>query len=356
MRTTCLNFIILGVLVFSVGCGKDSATFSVLPDSDVFFQNTQSINSKVDILWVIDNSGSMQTSQNNLSANFPTFIDDFSSRNLDFHIGVIGSDAFVALPQMSNYYNGAQYLQERPQAQWAKFRDGGSTHSGIYVLNALTPNLNSTFVVNATLGINGLGDERPLQSFKVALSSSLNSGFLRLGSYLAVILLTDEDDFSHDGNTYLENQYANPALHTIQSYVSFLDGLTGSTATQKNYAVHSIAIQDAACRDSLGAGRKIGQRVNALATATGGVLASLCADFATQLEIIAGDIIELSTQFFLSRIPVPETIVVRVNGQVLPSQGWVYNASANSIVFQGSYVPTQGSQINVSFDPVGLGG
>lgn len=365
MKTTNrLKVLLVGFAVTIAGCGSDSASYSVLPDGDTFYQNTSAMNSRIDMLWVIDNSGSMESSQANLANNFPSFIDGFASRGLDFQIGVIGTDAFVALPQMSNYYNAYGYLKARAQPDWAKFRDGGSSHSGIYIMNKLTPNLESVFVTNATLGVNGIGDERPLQSMRVALESPLNSGFLRANSYLAVILLTDEDDFSHDGNTYLENQYSNPALHPISSYVSTLDTLTGSNAIRRNYAVHSIAIQDAACRNSLGSGRKIGVRVNEMADATGGVRASLCGNFATELELIADNIIELATQFYLSRVPRPESIVVKINDVLTPNiadnpgpltGGWYYNSAANSIVFQGDYVPAQGARIQVYFDPIGLG-
>lgn len=363
-----LMIVAIAMALISVGCGSDSSTFSILPAGQTFHQNTSATNSKIDILWVIDNSGSMNTSQDNLSSNFPSFISGFTTRNLDFHMGVVATDTFVALPSMTSIYTSLpsnHYLKQKPQADWAGLRDGGSTHSGVYILDKLTPNINQVFVTNATQGVNGLGDERPLQSMKVALESPLNAGFLRNNSFLAVILLTDEDDFSHDGTSYLENQYSNPALHTIDSYVTALDAVTGSTPAKRRFNVHSIAIQDAACRNSLGAGRKIGVRVNAMADATGGVRADLCGDFASQLELIADNIIELSTQFYLDKVPVESTIEVRINGVLVPNVannpgpltgGWYYNSGANSIVFQGDYVPPEGSAINVTFDPASLGG
>ncbi len=365
MKTT-MQGLFLGLSVLTlIGCGGDSASFSVLPDGDTFYQNTQSANTRIDMLWVVDNSGSMETSQNNLATNFPSFIDGFASRGLDFQIGVVGTDAFVALPAMTSIYDTWTYLHERPQLEWAKFRDGGATHSGVYIMNRLTPNLSNVFLNNVKLGVNGLGDERPLQSMKVALGSSYNSGFMRTSSYLAVIVLTDEDDFSHDGSDYLNAQYTNPALHSVQSYKDYLDTATGSNASRRNYAVHSIAVQTEACRAQLGDGRRIAARVNELATLTGGKKVNICGDFAQELEIIAENIIELSTQFYLSRIPRVETIEVKINGAVVPNTasnpgpltgGWYYNSANNSIMFQGNYIPAQGAQIQVYFDPVGLGG
>lgn len=350
-----------------VGCGSDSTSFSVLPDGDNFQQNSQSSDSKIDILWVVDNSGSMQSSQDNLAQNFPTFIQEFSSRGLDFQLAVTATDSFIALSNMTNLYNAlspTHYLRQSSQASWAQFRDGGSTHSGVRILNPSTPNLNTTFVTNASLGINGLGDERPLQSMKTSLrSTTYNSGFVRQNSFLAVIILTDEDDFSHDGTSPITN-YSNTNLHSVESYKTDLDQLTGSSGGRNRYNVHSIAIQDSTCLSQLNAqigGRRIAQRVNQLADLTGGTKVSLCSDFAEGLNVIADNIIELSTQFYLSRVPIESTIVVRINGTNIPNissspgNGWWYNATSNSILFQGTAVPPQGAVIEVNFDPVSLG-
>jgi hypothetical protein len=365
MKTSLwMGLFLLAILLASVGCDDGGSTFTILPSGNSFQQNP-STDTKIDILWVVDNSGSMASSQTRLTQNFPTFIDGFANRNFDFHMGVIGTDAWVSLPQMVTKYNQWPYLQVRPQAEWAKFRDGNASHSGIFILDALTPNLSQVFVTNATLGVNGVGDERSLQSMKVALESDYNDGFERESSYLAVIILTDEDDFSHDGVANLDGQYTNPALHGIDSYVTFLDTLTGSTPDRRRYAVHTIAVQDEACRASLGTDQKIGTRVNAMADATGGKRTSICSNFGSELEVIADSILEGANEFFLTRIPLVDSITVRVNGQPVPrtdqnpgplTGGWFYNSTANSIVFRGDYIPPQGSNIQVYFDPAGLGG
>src|SRR5690606_29204673 len=108
----------------------------------------------------------------------------------------------------------------------------------------------------------------------------------------------------------------------------------------------------------------IGNRLGALADATGGVKSSLCGNFATELGAIADNILSLATQFYLSRIPKPETIVVIVNGVEVPklghapapmTGGWSYNEEANSVRFFGDYIPAAGSTISITFDPVAYG-
>ena len=48
---------------------------------------------EVDVLFVIDNSCSMQEDQDNLAQNFPFFLEFFRGSGLDYHIGVTSTDA-----------------------------------------------------------------------------------------------------------------------------------------------------------------------------------------------------------------------------------------------------------------------
>jgi hypothetical protein len=88
---------------------------------------------------------------------------------------------------------------------------------------------------------------------------------------------------------------------------------------------------------------------------TDGVLGSVCdASYANSLTAIQQRIIELGTQFYLDGSPVPDSIVVVVNGNTVPNstdQGWTYNSGANSIIFHGNTVPAAGANISVTFDP-----
>ncbi|QDG51510.1 hypothetical protein FIV42_12370 [Persicimonas caeni] len=55
---------------------------------DIFPEPPATEPEKVDILWVIDNSGSMCQEQEALRDEFDSFIEEFTARNIDFHIGV----------------------------------------------------------------------------------------------------------------------------------------------------------------------------------------------------------------------------------------------------------------------------
>lgn len=341
------------------GCGNGDTTYSLLQDGQTFNQASTTVNSKTDVLWVIDNSGSMATSQANLANNFPSFITKFTDKSFDFQIAVTTTDSYLAQsPLWDSYFAQVpkpSYYEGASMAQKARFRDGvGSSHSGFFVLTPSTPNLNSNFVINATQGINGRGDERSFQSMEAALMSSLNQPFYRSGSTLAVILLTDEDDFSNDSTTAYESYVAQ--LKPVSYYVSLLEAITGTSGASKKFSVNTIAVPDTNCLNSIYSGaQKIGQRVNQLADATGGIKGNICGNFATELAAIANQIVKLSTKFPLGdKKPVPSTIVVKIDGVARPSNEWFYEASTNSIVFNDGFAPAQGAVINVTFDPESL--
>lgn len=333
----------------SVGCSSKQSSFSILAASEKFSQNYQ--DNRVDVLWVIDNSGSMLPSQQNLADNFPSFISDFQNSDFDFKMAVTTSDAYRASTDFS-YDPSNPYWEGLPQEYKARFRDGlGSDHSGVYVINPLTANLHDVFITNIMQGTGGSGDERSLQSIKAALDSPLNAGFVRPGAFLAVIVVTDEEDFSHPGTASTED-YNFPGLYTPQSYVDYLDAITFGT---KRFTLNSVTIQDKSdpqCAGKLHAVSKVPHRIHEAVDLTGGKRANLCGNFATELQNLAGNIIQLASQFSLGQAdPIPETLRVYINGQELPSTGWNYIEASNSIQFQIGSVPPSGAEINVTFDP-----
>jgi len=325
-------------------CGEEKPTFSLLPDSNLFKQGEGTINNKLDILWVIDNSGSMAPYQANIAANLNAFLGNFVTKGYDFKIAVTTTEAWLA-----PYGN----------ANIAKFRDGtnATSHTGFFVVDPLTANLINVLDVNLTQGTSGSGDERAFSSFKEALNSNLNAGFLRNDSFLAIIIVSDEDDFSHPSQAYIGHDYNEPTLETVNSYVSYLDTLTNTTGGNRRYSVSAMADIDAACQAAKAStGSIIGQRYIDLVDATNGIKGSLCStDFSNELNQIQNKIAELSTQFFLTREPIPTSIVIHVNGVLIPEDdinGWSYQADINAIRFHGTDIPPQGASISVNFDPV----
>ncbi len=342
-----------------LGCNRSQGSFSILATGQAFTQTKSDVTNQVDILWVVDNSFSMDPLQQNLVQNFNTFINNFQTKGFDYKMAVITSDAFLANPAFRN------------QPEMAKFRSGGvGGDTGYTYITPSLPDPVATFVSIATQGQFGSGDERAFSSIMTSLNSPLNDGFRRPGAFFAIIILSDEDDFSdatrpegswHQQGGVPDHSYTNPNLETVDSYVSQLDTLTSSTASKRNYNVSAITVTDQTCRDQHGGQAPssiIGTRYMDMVTKTGGVLGSICdASYANSLEMIQKQIIELSTQFPLTREPNPSTIMIIVDGKVVPQDsinGWTYDAASNTITFHGTAVPTSGAAINIQFDPAQL--
>lgn len=84
------TLIVTGLLVVAAGCGA-------LPNIYVEQQSQElaadvQLDDKIDILFVVDNSISMNPFQKKLADAFDKFITEFSSKNLDFHVGIISTE------------------------------------------------------------------------------------------------------------------------------------------------------------------------------------------------------------------------------------------------------------------------
>ncbi len=338
------------LIVSSIGCGKSTDSFSLSPEAENYKQVADITQRKVDILWVIDNSGSMNTSQTALATYFSSFVQRFQNYDYDFHIGVTTTDAYKF------YFTGAP--------AWARLRDGtASTHSGVFVIDPLTPDLIPTFQTNIKQGIKGSGDERAFQSIEAALNTDDNINgdlnFRREDAYLAIIIVSDEDDFSQTdppGTTTSTQDYDDPRLFKVEHYVNFLDKLTNSLPYLRSYSVSAITVLDDACLNKLKAGgRKIAERYIGLVDQTGGTKASICADFSESLSFLSDKILELTSVFKLNREPLVESIRVFVDGILVEKDeknGWSYDPLGNQVIFHGNAIPANGAGVRVAYDPV----
>lgn len=364
--------IILGLVIslLSISCQKSNDSFSLLAEQSEFQQSSSYQVRKIDILWVIDNSGSMKSSQDNLISNFNSFIQRFQTLNYDFNMAFVATDAFIDLTDTTPTGSYKTTYCAGINKKCSAFRDGpgkvatAALHSGVPIISKLTSNIAEVFNLNAAQGIQGFGDERAFQSFKVALQNPLNTGFRRSDAYLAVIIVSDEDDFSHNAMTPALESLSNNGyltdsrIHSVTSYAQFLDEYTESTASLKNYSVSAITITDQACLNELKINtQRIGTRYMQLADMTGGTKASLCGNFGESLQLISDQVLTLSSSFKLDREPIPETIKVVVNGvavQLDEVNGWTYDPINITVNFHGSSIPSADASISITFDPLNV--
>jgi hypothetical protein len=172
----------------------------------------------VDLLVVVDNSGSMSQEQDNLARNLPRLIQDLLSPPvdpetgdlvrhpvLDLHVGVISTDMGAGghawEPCTEPVHGDDGVLRSTPDASTS--RCGGPfprflSYESEWPREAEVDQLAHDFGCIANLGTDGCGFEQPLGSLMRAIEQTRhggpNSGFLREDSILAVLILTDEDD------------------------------------------------------------------------------------------------------------------------------------------------------------------
>lgn len=351
-------------------CEKNDRSFSLLSDSQTFKQDGGNfVQRKIDILWVVDNSGSMNGSQESLTNNFESFIERFNTLGFDYQMAVTSSEAFLADSTFSNTSQNPDY-----DPDLSLYSDGCTTTDclGKTGIKIMTPDNTTTdvFKKNLKLGTAGSGDERAFSSFITALNDSRNKalGFPRAGAFLSIIVISDEDDFS---GTATQRQHFNPGtpgyvgdhnynvtapkLQTVDYYIDLLNTTYGAG----NFSVSAIYADTSACVTSLKAlynsTQIVGQRYADIAEKTKGVKGSLCSNFGETLSIITDNVLELSSVFALDRVPVPSSIVVSVDGSIVQQDavnGWTYHSDTNSVQFHGTAIPAQGAQISINFDPV----
>jgi hypothetical protein len=163
---------------------------------------------QLDLLFLIDDSPSMIDKQQNLRRNFPVLIDELKKLPgglPDLHIGVITSDLGAGLSALSGQcYPGGKRAILRAAGPCATQPNDRFLVAGEGVNPNFTGSLSDAFSCLANVGDMGCIFEHQLQALRVALydvgsgDQHLNKGFLRDDAYLAMVILTDEDDCSAD--------------------------------------------------------------------------------------------------------------------------------------------------------------
>ncbi len=366
-------FLYVPLCVVLAGCGETRLRKTLPPDVRVDTFNQLSA-SKVDVLWVVDNSGSMAARQENLAKNFQSFISVFSRGSIDFRIAVTTTDIF---------------------------KDQGQFRGNPKVLSPSTPNLASAFAANIRVGSNGSPYEAGMQAAQLALdrqsatnvprfnaldtcvsTCALNTlcktncetknpiDFLRRDAYLYLIFVTDEEDESGQDLRYYWR-----AFETAKGI-----GNDGTVTT-------AAIIGDV---PSNGCGATPGARYLGLSQLTGGEVGSICdASFGSTLKKLANNAVGLKRKFVLAKAPNPDTIQVAVRypcdtadeglstcvdlnrdacKDVAPettglvctppqggADGWSYEPTSNAVYFSGDSVPGLHAAVDLQYYEEGKG-
>ena len=367
------NFI-AGTCLALLACQPVKLVKTLPPDVRVDTYNQQSA-SKIDVLWVIDDSGSMAPRQENLAKNFQSFIEVFSKGSIDFRIAITTTDIF-------------------------KVR--GAFKGSPRILTPTTPQLATAFSNNVKVGVLGSPYEAGLQAATMALDLERmtnaprvlaqatcdaackgNVGcldgcavkneveFLRPEAYLYLIFVSDEEDESAEDVRYYWRVF-----ETAKGIGN--DGTVTTAAIMGDTPTNSC-------------GATPGKRYKALSDLTGGEVGSICdTNFSATLKKLATNAVGLKRKFALSKKPNTATIAVTikypcntaadvikpcatvdktaciaevpadsVNLVCTPPQGgadgWSYEDATQVIFFAGESVPFLKGQVQIQYYEEGKG-
>ncbi|WP_373048913.1 choice-of-anchor D domain-containing protein [Vulgatibacter sp.] len=320
--------------------------------TDTFSQDDRP---KVDLLWVIDNSGSMSPFQTAVAQNLTSFLSFAVAQQIDFQLGVT-TTGITTSGGCPGGVNGGENGRLFPVI--------GTTPR---ILTPQTQDLEEAWSTNVQVGLCH-GSELGLEAAYRALSSPLvdnaddprtsepndgNLGFLRRDANLSIVFLSDEEDQSPE---------------TVSFYYNFFMSIKGFRNSNM-FSAHSIAGDPVTgCNGGSGYGQA-SPRYYGIAEMSNGVFQSICTqDWSTAMERIGTNAFGFKTRFFLTNQPEdtnadgvvtdrgtnPE-IEVRINGVRVPSinsrgtRVWEYVPDVNAIDFYPLSVPEPGSEIEVTY-------
>lgn len=323
-----MRFIVVGLLPLSLAaCVSDQGIAGeVLPDviplpyeppsttqEDIILQVTEPI---VDTLFVVDNSCSMEDNQDKLTANFPTFINFFTSSGLDYHVGVVNTD--MDAPSSKGK------LREVNGERW---------------ITPETDDPAGVFELMAKMGTSGSGDEKGIDAAYTALEELIdegdyNHGFVRDEATLHIIVISDEEDSSSQPDRdecadWLLDYKDKPGQVSFSSIVwppGVPPGIWGESAGD-DYIFVSEHV--------------------------GGIIFDIREpDWDTVLEELGVQAAGLKREFYLSEIPVVDTIVVTIHdGGAVTEFGtdeWFYSAGRNSVTFN-TFIPDPMTEVHLTY-------
>ena len=236
----------------------------------------------LDLIFVVDNSGSMNTLQTQMMNNISNITSIFSNANIDYKIGIITTSSSNFVGQVITVY---------------------STNPSSLLYNNFS-----------IIGTSGGGTEKGLEKIHQSLTSgqAYATNFLREDATLAIIFLSDEKDQS-------------PLNWSFYAYE--IQALKRSPTMIKAFPI--VGDFPAGCNYN---GREIefGMGYYEFGNYFYGSNISICSNWGSQIDNIMWTL-ACDDTFDLDYKPVLDSILVYKNGVLIPDTEWTYNSSENSI-------------------------
>jgi hypothetical protein len=286
--------------------GDGTGGVVLIDQEETYTQSTQT--RPLEILWVIDDSGSMNDEQISLATNFQIFINNFVQNNTDFKMAITTTD--TSGTKGGNFITDSNILLNSTQAELDP--------------NAFINNFQNMIMV----GTSGSGYEKGLKASKQ--SAIKHPGFFSPDSYLAIVYVSDENDQSEGNAT---------------DYINYLQVLKHNHGLTKAYSIVNTNGSG-----PTGNGYTQGyDRYEAVSNLTNGSVSNINGNFSNTLLNISNEIFYLLDKFPLANTPYDkDSIKIFVEG-VEQIGNWDYVSSSKVITFHSGHTPTVGSTVKVKY-------
>jgi len=300
-----------------VDCSQNQSNEALASDSSTSlngcvtenFAQSASPSKKLDVVWVIDNSGSMADEQISLGENFSAFINDFILKDIDFKMAITTTDASSAAKK-GRLVAGSDIKLTSQKAKENELQFKEDFKNLVYV------------------GTSGSGVEKGLEASE-GFMQKYASSFLRPDAYLAVVIISDEEDQSSK---------------TAAEYANFLKSMKASAGLVKVYSIVDVNLTNSKSTAGLTSGYA---RYKAVSDLTSGSVANIRDDFYRTLDDMGGTIMNLLDSFALAHPAKADSVRVYVNG--VETSSYSFDAASNAIKFNQGFVPDIGAQIIVRY-------
>lgn len=264
---------------------------------------------QTDLLIVLDWSSS-EDQIRALSTAFPTFRAALEAENLDYHLAVVVEDTGCVVGGQGPIHSGLS-----AEAQWTRFETQSCTTAqgpdacpglGRYIKSAFTLASNAASMENTSAG-------------------GCNEGLFRDNAELHILSVSNQSEES------------------LESTAVHLARLQALRDRPENVVLHGLGgLPPSGCENA-----EFYDRYFQATELSGGIFRDYCdPDMATHLQAFAQAVVPTLDPFALEAPPIPETLVVLVDGEEMAG-GWSLDLKSNALSFDVE--PAPGSAVEIRY-------
>ncbi len=269
-----------------------------------------------DIMFLLDQSCSMDDDTRAVADNIDTFISTLGSLTTDWQI-IVGSNdegcnqGGILTPDTAGYESTFK----------SAARECDSSYGCSYIVDL------EALLIPAAMGVENTD------------GGECNSGFLRPDALLHIIAISDEPEQSACGLW--------DVACTESDWERLVDEIVAKKGSAALTKISAVAGPVPGGCSGGGNTAEPGTGYVEAVEETGGLFLSLCSDWGSSAEELAEASVQQDT-FELSHTAYEPSIVVMVNGETRTS-GWSYDDDTNSVVFENEDAPEEGATVVITY-------